>query len=61
VGAWADINDYGDIVFNILVRFEFGGTTFTDFAIVLGTSRPEFFKSEFKRIPASNYQQRLHR
>lgn len=61
VGAWADLNDYGDIVFNIPVRYEVGGTTFTDFAIVLGTSRPTFFHSEFKRIPASNYQKRTHR
>jgi hypothetical protein len=53
VGGFADINDYGDIVFNIPVHYELDGTTFTDFAIVLGTSRPEFFRHEFKRMPAS--------
>ncbi len=54
VGAYADINDFGDIVFNIPVHYELGGIVFTDAAIVLGTSRPEFFKSEFKRMPASH-------
>ena len=47
VAGWPDLNDYGDIVFNIPTFYEVDGVRYGTFALVLLTSRPEFYHSRF--------------
>lgn len=47
VGGVPDLNDYGDIVFNVPVFYEVNGVRQGNFALVLLTSRPQFYHSQF--------------
>jgi hypothetical protein len=47
VAGWPDLNDYGDIVFNIPVVQEVNGVPTANFALVLLTSRPKFYHWRF--------------
>ena len=47
VAGWPDLNDYGDIVFNVPTFYEVDGVRYGNFALVLLTSRPKFFHSRF--------------
>lgn len=47
MAGWPDLNDYGDIVFNVPTFYEVNGVRYGNFALVLLTSRPKFYQSRF--------------
>jgi hypothetical protein len=54
VGHYVDINDHGDVVFNMPISYEENGITYADFSLVLLTSRPEFYNSRLDRGPVGD-------
>lgn len=47
VAGWPDVNDHGDVVFNVPTFYEVDGVRYGNFAMVLLTFRPQVFHSEF--------------
>jgi hypothetical protein len=48
VAGWPDLNDHGDIVFNVPTFYEVDGVTYGNFALVLMTSRPKYFHTQLQ-------------